>query len=300
MRVGRACALLGVAWLAPLAVADKPADKKDKQAPRPPLSGSLALGRIAYEDEHGAIKVYDVAADKFEDYGLPEKMENVAWASDGARFVYNSGFGVSLLDTKAQNFTSITPVGQEAVEPSFSPDGTRVVYEVRAAGAGLHFYDTRDKKHRRLALSLKAAQPAWHPKEERLAFVSNVDGVDQVFLLDLACEKDESCDKAAVALTKDPKSSRQPAWSPDGAWIAFEREDGKGSGILVVKADGTGLRRLSPNGSKDRRPSWGAVDAIAFEREGDTPWICVMKADGKGAAKLIENGHSPNWWQPRQ
>ena len=44
------------------------------------------------------------------------------------------------------------------------------------------------------------------------------------------------------------QNGRAPAWSPDGRWIAFEREvnDRRYVTVYVVRPDGTGLRRLSP------------------------------------------------------
>jgi serine/threonine protein kinase len=39
-----------------------------------------------------------------------------------------------------------------------------------------------------------------------------------------------------------------PRWSPDGKWISFSPIRGFSSGIMIVHADGTGLRRLTENG----------------------------------------------------
>ena len=47
-----------------------------------------------------------------------------------------------------------------------------------------------------------------------------------------------------------------PAWSPDGAKIAFvSRRDGK-SHIYVMAADGTGTLRLTSSAMDDDRPAW--------------------------------------------
>lgn len=53
------------------------------------------------------------------------------------------------------------------------------------------------------------------------------------------------------------KRDGAPVWSPDGQWLAFEsvREEG-GMGIVVVKADGSGLRMLDHQESWNRWPAW--------------------------------------------
>src|SRR6185503_14945166 len=98
-----------------------------------------------------------------------------------------------------------------------------------------------------------------------------VDGAKQLFTVNLDCLKDSTCDKAAVQLTKDGKSNSAGAFSPDGTRIAFERDEGKGPGITVMKADGTLVKRLSPLKASDHKPAWGGQDQIAFERDAIKP-----------------------------
>jgi Tol biopolymer transport system component len=64
----------------------------------------------------------------------------------------------------------------------------------------------------------------------------------------------------------------EPAWSPDGRWIAFAhnrgnhrtRDDIGPSDVYVIGARGGGLKRLTRNGA--RNPLWSpSGDRIAFE-----------------------------------
>jgi Tol biopolymer transport system component len=85
-----------------------------------------------------------------------------------------------------------------------------------------------------------------------------------------------------------------PAWSPDGRRIALVA-----SGIVVVKVDGSGERRLSDGVA----PSWSPDGKkIAFVRGG----LRVMNADGSGERELTHNAavFAPFWspyapaWSP--
>ncbi len=50
-----------------------------------------------------------------------------------------------------------------------------------------------------------------------------------------------------------------PAWSPDGKWIAFESNRDladPGYSIYVVGADGTGMRKISALSKEETQASW--------------------------------------------
>lgn len=65
------------------------------------------------------------------------------------------------------------------------------------------------------------------------------------------------------ALTTPPvghapiEGDSQPAWSPDGQWIAFHRGTSGAEGVYLVRTDGTGLRRVASGGW----PTWSPDSA---------------------------------------
>ena len=82
-----------------------------------------------------------------------------------------------------------------------------------------------------------------------------------------------------------------PAWSPDGARVAFQQDPGLHPEIWTAKADGTDLRQLTSNSDGDRHPAWspdGTKIVFASDRAPGTTLqdLYVMNADGTGQVAL--------------
>ncbi len=98
----------------------------------------------------------------------------------------------------------------------------------------------------------------------------------------------------------DPASDHAPAWSPDGAKIAFYSDRDGNPEVYVMNADGTGLTRLTNNPATDAGPAWspdGMKIAFYTNRDGNDE-IYVMNADGTGPTRLTNNPASdahPAW-----
>jgi TolB protein len=99
-----------------------------------------------------------------------------------------------------------------------------------------------------------------------------------------------------------------PAWSPSGDRIAFDRYEGYTGGqniygIYVINADGTNLVRLSPPGESDQQPAWSPDgQRIAFLHLDTLPsfasTIYVMNADGTNrvpVTALRQPITAPDW-----
>src|SRR2546426_899413 len=94
-----------------------------------------------------------------------------------------------------------------------------------------------------------------------------------------------------------------PAWSPDGAKIAFVSDrDGYNDNyeIYVMNADGSSVTRLTNSPGYDLVPAWspdGTRIAFASGRDGNHE-IYVMNADGSGVTRLTRSrgsDTSPAW-----
>jgi dipeptidyl aminopeptidase/acylaminoacyl peptidase len=101
-------------------------------------------------------------------------------------------------------------------------------------------------------------------------------------------------------LTDHPARDEDPAWSPDGARLAFTSGRDGNSEIYTMNADGTGLARLTTNSSSDHQPAWspdGRTIAFVSLRTGALQ-IFVMNADGSAPARVSSGAaqdYDPAW-----
>jgi TolB protein len=102
-----------------------------------------------------------------------------------------------------------------------------------------------------------------------LAFVSTRDGDYAIFEMDA----DGRRQKRLTETTVDAQSPRglffqiDPAWSPDGSSLAFASKRSGSFDIYVMRADGTGTRRITTTVDDDMHPTWSPDGRwIAFER----------------------------------
>ncbi len=90
-----------------------------------------------------------------------------------------------------------------------------------------------------------AISPTFSPDGSRLAYVSNESGSPQVWLRALDANA-----RSPQQLTRLDDPVGKVVWSPTGEWLAYTVLPGGGlnAQIWVMRADGTGARRLTPGG----------------------------------------------------
>jgi Tol biopolymer transport system component/DNA-binding winged helix-turn-helix (wHTH) protein len=146
---------------------------------------------------------------------------------------------------------------------------------------------------------------ALSPHEDAIAFVSDRTGSLEIFVRALDGSATET------PLTSDGAQNVQPAWSPDGRFIAYHSQ--RGGGIWIVPSRGGTPKQIAAEGS---RPAWSPDGShIAFQSDehadaapfgfaaqnGST--IQLIAADGGAVTTLTRSGnptggHAAPAWSP--
>ena len=95
---------------------------------------------------------------------------------------------------------------------------------------------------------------------------------------------------------RHPRSSEEPARSPDGTRVAFASFRDGDREIYVMDADGGNPVNLTRHDAYDSAPAWspdGRRIAFESERDGGVPHIFVMNADGSGVEQLTQEPRAP-------
>jgi TolB protein len=132
---------------------------------------------------------------------------------------------------------------------------------------------------------LHAAELAGH----KLLLTSVRTGDTEVFIVD-----PDTGDASNVS--RSPRSEdRYPCWSPDGKRIAFTSDRNHRTNLYVMRADGSGLKRIVNSPAVCYMPSWQDTpkgERIVFGLHGDKPEMASVRPDGSDL-RMLGVGHDP-------
>jgi hypothetical protein len=148
----------------------------------------------------------------------------------------------------------------------------------------------------RLMLTSDGGSPAWSADGSRIAFTSNIDGDNDIYVIN-------ADGGGRTQLTFDPSNDALPSWSPDGSKIAFATTRDGQSRIYVMNSDGSNATALTTRigDGDDNLPAWspdGASIAFTSTRGAGYSQIYVMNANGTNQTSLTNTSQwelDPRW-----
>jgi TolB protein len=138
--------------------------------------------------------------------------------------------------------------GSPCASPNLLPDGT-VVF---CAGGALLLYDPSTKQVSPITAGCYAVSPAYSPEMHAIAYSRRVDGVFQIYWYDCAS-------KTHMPVTTGNRDAVDPAISPCGNYIAYVRDEGKTTSIIVEHRGTHMQHRITPPGKRCAYPVWSSI-----------------------------------------
>lgn len=193
--------------------------------------------------------------------------------------------------------------GSVTIDPSFSPDGARMVYITAVAGVQQLFIAKPDGSDAKQVThdAFDHEDPAWSPDGKAIAFVSYADGGQVISVM--------AIDGSGVkALTSKEVHAIHPNWTPDGRSLLYCTTDDldpprkNAADIFRIEIASKQVTKLTTAGINTYpRPSPDGR-RIAFRKIIDevNSEVFVMDADGSNAQNLTNDPAYDGWpaWSP--
>ena len=193
-------------------------------------------------------------------------------------------------------------------DPMYSADGKWIVftserngssniYRLHPDGSGLERLTDNDGFDDQASLS---------PDDNQLAFISSRgSGTNNIWILDIKTRKARNLTgmPALQAAAGKMDGFFRPSWSPDGKWIAFSSDRGtdfkghkfpapgwehiQAASIYVIRPDGTGLRKLTPDGEMAGSPKWSADSKQVVFYDLDAEYTFAARGFGQATSQIV-------------
>jgi Tol biopolymer transport system component len=259
---------------------------------------------------------------------LPGLEGDSSWSPDGSKVAFGRArnpeegpYEIWVVNADGSGLARLTRHRGFSFAPAWSPDGRKIVYATNAPRRqrlGLYVMnsDGSGKQRLRTSRTREYSDPTWSPDGNTIAFASVKPAESQRgFDSSIAVVDADDGGNLRQLTRRGGADELNPNWSPDGTEIAFERNrlfDVRQSDIWLMKADGSGKRRITATSAHETNPVFSPDGTrIAFtgdrdnrglskERRGRGFEVYTMALDGSGIVRVTANRRPDLFpdWQP--
>ncbi len=252
--------------------------------------------------------------------------DSPAWSPDGSMIAFRSrrdgSSDIFLMDRNGKNIKNLVndPANSfdDEFSPRWNPDGSQlVIYTDRfqpplgncqGGQRGVHHLaflpleGGRERIEEFNGLAGEQQSADWSPDGLTLAFSSICgESLKSIYTWQPANGK-------LLKIIGAPFDASDPAWSPDGKWLAFVSTHSGNSEIYLLNFQENTIENLTNHPAQDTRPTWAPDSlrlAFVTNRDGNSE-IYSITLDDRAAVNLTKHpaeDHAPNWspdWSPGQ
>jgi len=214
-------------------------------------------------DRTGISQIYILTMEDMEVVQLtnhPAGAMSPTWSPDGRRvaFVSTNADNRTILIQESRAGGEITRVPVDVTglaNLAWAPSGDIIAFSafvVGGTGEERDIYSLDISRNTMVNLTNQPGDddnPSWTPKGDKLAFQSDRDGDENIYVM-------QADGTLQTPLTDDPAADVEPDWSSDGCLIAFSSDRSGAFDIHLMSDSGAEQSALAPFDADDLQPHW--------------------------------------------